>query len=439
MAGHLSGASWTAVRSLAVHSAGIGLAFLVQVAVANRLGTVEFGLFAWTMAVVNSVVVLARAGADTATLRYGAASVASGELQRFGAIVRMAQRRTLRLSLAVAPLLAVALFVPRRDVPGMATIAVACALWFPLLALNGVRQAATLARGWVVRSYLPETIVRPAILFGGVALMAVVASPDARAAVIAAGAGTLVAYGVGRYWIQDALAASRRHELSDGERRDWSQAAAGLFWLTAAYAVLAQADLLVFGALAPLADVGVFSAAKQLASVVLLGLLAIQSGLSPAIAAAHASGDRAGLASTTSAVAWAGLAFAAATGLVAFVGADALLGLFGHDYRQGRTALWVLLLAQMVVAVNGPAGIVASMTGHHAAATRAYVSALVIVVLGTVALYHAVGLLAPALASLVAAAWWTTTLRLHVRRTIGVDTRPRWVDRPRWPGTRRAP
>jgi O-antigen/teichoic acid export membrane protein len=119
------------------------------------------------------------------------------------------------------------------------------------------------------------------------------------------------------------------------------------------------------------------------------------------------------------------LAFAVGAVALILLARNLLLSLFGTEFEHGVTALYVLLLAQVAVAVNGPAGIVASMTGCEGAAAKAYFIALVTVGSVTVVFYDRLGILAPALGVLAGTLLWGTLLRLHIARIVGVSTVPR--------------
>jgi len=150
---------------------------------------------------------------------------------------------------------------------------------------------------------------------------------------------------------------------------------------------------LSLGGAATTAEVGVYRVALQFA--LLLGFLlnAVETGLSPQIAALHSHHKLADLAHTAKRLTLLLIVLGGIPSLILFTFAETFLSIFGPEFPQGATALRVLIAAQMVNLATGPVGSFMVMTGLERISFRNAVmgtilvlilSALLIPVLGTV-------------------------------------------------------
>jgi O-antigen/teichoic acid export membrane protein len=107
-----------------------------------------------------------------------------------------------------------------------------------------------------------------------------------------------------------------------------------------------------------------------------------------------------------------------------------LLDLFGRDFRAGQFALVILLLAQLVAVMSGPAAQVLSISGGERDCAFAVGLALAATVLLQAMLVPTLGLDGAAVAALAGTLTWNISLLCFARRRLGfVPIELRWPTR----------
>jgi O-antigen/teichoic acid export membrane protein len=97
------------------------------------------------------------------------------------------------------------------------------------------------------------------------------------------------------------------------------------------------------------------------------------------------------------------------------------LGLFGHSFQTGATALSILALGQLINAAAGPSGNVLVMAGHERVAVRVVAAGLLANVAIAAVLVPPLGVTGGAIAFASSLVLWNTGFVLLARRLIGVN------------------
>jgi O-antigen/teichoic acid export membrane protein len=121
---------------------------------------------------------------------------------------------------------------------------------------------------------------------------------------------------------------------------------------------------LILGASGSVANVGVFAVVTNVNTVAHVCLLSIYVAVRPTLAQLHDRGDRHGLGEVYRAATRWSLALNIPFFLVTVLYPDAILGVFGHTFAAGATALIILSVAELVNAATGVCGPIIDMTGH---------------------------------------------------------------------------
>ena len=142
---------------------GLGLTLLVHFVLARTIGPEGLGIYAYVLAWVMVLVLLAKLGLEQTLLRFVADYREREDWQLVRAVIRYAERRVIVLGLAVAGIgagVVVALTngasetLPRTFLIGLAMIAP--------LALLQARSSVARGLGLVASALLPYAVVRPA-------------------------------------------------------------------------------------------------------------------------------------------------------------------------------------------------------------------------------------------------------------------------------------
>jgi O-antigen/teichoic acid export membrane protein len=220
--------------------------------------------------------------------------------------------------------------------------------------------------------------------------------------------------------IARALAPAVAPAVPEYRTGEWTHAASSLLAVSFLVILLGQLDVLVAGFFLDPAQIGIYSAAIRVTTLIGFVPLSVTIVASPQIAALHAQHDTRGLQDLASRIAhlsfWPSLA--AAAGLLLL--ATPILRLFGPEFVSARWVLWILALTQLFKSGMGAVGYFLDMTGHQAYNARAFAAASVVGVALNLIAIPRFGILGAASASF--ASWVFVMFWLHreVAHRVGV-------------------
>ncbi len=421
------GAAGRALAGRALAAAGLkgaqaGLTFAAMLVAAHWLGGAAYGRFAVALAWLNLVAVVAALGLPTLLLRLGAVTTGPGQW----GLRRGLLRRSLQAP-AVVVLAAVALTATARRAGlldsldgAVGLLPLAAALALPLAWLR-ILGSWLLAQGRTWAGHLGEAALRPALFVAALGAAAGSGAPgSARDALLLLAGASLAAVAM---FAPIVWQAERYHPTAPPTDAwdDWTRAAWPLLAVAALHAVMANADVLMLGALDSTAAAGGYHLAARVAQLAGLLLLAVNGVLGPVFARRLAAGETAaaarlasGSARALTLVALAALVLAGAAGVESAARVHPALG-------SAQPALLVLLVAQVANAACGPVALLLNMAGQERTATLGVgLGALANVALNAV-LIPAHGAVGAALATGTSLVLWNLVLLGQVRRRLGLD------------------
>ncbi len=366
--------------TLMLQAGGLALMFLAHALLGRAAGPANYGVFAFTIALVNLALVVGKAGQDSVVLRYAPIYAGSGQWANLRALLRWSTGYALAGSLLVlAPIVAWWLRSPADTQFGRALAWGMVAL--PLLAMGAVRSNALMGLGRVVAAQAPEVVIRPLVLIC-VAATALLGSRalSGPAAVAAYAAAAALAFLLGTWLLGAMLNKAAGQSQSSELPVAWVRFGVWMILVTGAYQAFGQVDLVMVGLLLTKQEAGVYAAASRLSVLVQYGLIALQIVVAPQIAVAHANGRIEDMQKLVTYLALLATAFAAAASLVLVAFAVPILGLFGDGFADGSTVLRILVLAHIANAVTGATGTILTMTGHQRQAAMVILPALIVTV-----------------------------------------------------------
>ena len=382
-------------RGAGISTAGQGvgrvLGYVAQVAIARLLGAQFYGFYTAGVAVVNGVHIISRFGMENGVVRYVAHYREHGDTARVrGTIVQ-----ALLITLAISLVLSVVMFFGAgfladrlpKDAPYMETVLRAFAFVLPFFVFMSMTAWATQGFQTVTYAAYIQQLIRPALflVFVGVCY------------VIGAGTiGVIAAYGLamflaglaGLYYLNKLFP-----PLFDRRVQSKFETKA-LFGVSVPMSITQGAQylnnwsaILILGAFAAGAPVGIFNAAARTATFLTAVRFAFSGIFSPIISGLHARQDTEEMGRLYKDVSrW---IFTGAFGLflVIVVFAPQVMAVFGKEFEAGVTALIIVAIAQLYSSSVGPAPRMLAMTGNQnyamiattvAAATGVVVSLILI-------------------------------------------------------------
>jgi O-antigen/teichoic acid export membrane protein len=399
------------------------LSFAASVLLARMLGAAGFGAFAFALATVGLLSVLARMGLDVLLVREVAAYRARSDWGLMHGLLRRANQTVLAVSLAlVAAAAAISWALEGRVDPGMQAAFRAALILLPLLGLVRLRQTALQGLQQVVVGQAPELLILPALFFAGIVAARLVPG----GALTAPGAvglnflASAVAFLVGAGLLRRGLPREAREAAPEYRTAEWLRGALPLLFMAGMGILNDRIALLLLGAMKGAEAVGVYSVVSRGAELIPFLLVAVNQPLAPTIAGLYAKRDMRRLQQvmTRSAQGVLLVSLPVGLGLIAFGGW--FLRIFGEEFTAGRAALAVLSTGQLVNVATGSVGVLLIMTGHERAAARGIAIVVALnLVLGAV-LIPGWGVLGAAVAGAAAIALNNVLLVIWAYRRIGI-------------------
>ena len=357
----LAGGAVVLLTQLASSSMG----YLTQLFLARWMGSLEYGVYTFAMALALLLGMHSALGFDTAVLRFIPGYLREKAWAELRGLIRRSEQFTILtgVGIAVAGSLASWCLGDRLENARVMVLA----FWaVPLFGLGQLQRGEARALTVPLVAYLPLSLVYRLLLLGGTfALWWRMGKLSAMAGIVATLTGLIIALVSQRLAIQLRLAPTARTARSVYNTGLWVRTALPLLLSSGMEVLRSRLDLLLLGAMRPFSEVGIYDVADRTATLVSLMVAAVSALGAPAFASLYAERRRESLQRSLSLAAhwvfWPSLAIA--TALCWFAGPT--LSLFGPRFVNGRSSLMLLLIAHLVDAGVGPVGYLLSLTGYQ--------------------------------------------------------------------------
>lgn len=397
------------------------LAYVSQVLFARWMGTFEFGIYVYVWTWVLLVGALVDFGVASSVQRF----VPEYNERNEPALLRgfLAGSRLITSGGAAAAMLlgivATRLLTPWLDTYLVVPLYLACAS-LPLYAMNHLQDGVARSYNWVNLALLPQFIVRQIVLL---ALMAgAYAIGERMNAVVAMVASvlSLAVITVGQGWV---LRRRLRKIVTAGparyEMRTWLATSLPLLLVDGFYLLLTYADVLVLQQFRSPDEVGVYYAAAKTLTLVAFIYFSVSATVAHKFTTFHVAGDRERLqAFVAQSIKWTFWPSLVATVLI-LAGGKPLLWLFGPEFTQGYSLMFLLAVGLLARAAIGPIERLLSMLGEQRACATVYAVAFLINLTLCVALIPRFGGAGAAIATSTALVIESILLFLVTKRRLG--------------------
>lgn len=363
--GARSGPARAALDVFAIRIASAGFAYVAQVLMARLMGGTEYGIFAAVWVWIGILGHSATLGLSQGACRFLPADQGVGRddaVRGFlfgGAVVTL---------LAAGLLAGAGLLVLRAEGtllagPYGAPILLAAAI-LPLFALQDFCEGVARSQNWAVLAIAPPYLLRQGLIMA--AMVGAVWSGAPAEAWVAI-ACTLLATALAASLQAICLIRRLRAVHPPGPRayrwRPWLRACLPIALTDLASAGFNVVDVVILSALMPPATVGLYFAATRIQQFVAFVHFAASAATAQRFTAAHAAGDRGGLAALVRMQGALTLAATLLVGAGVLVAAPLLLGLFGPEFRDSLPILAVLVAGSVAASVFGPGEDLLTMLG----------------------------------------------------------------------------
>ena len=425
--GHSPRQLLTAVSgSLVMSLAGLGIGFASSVVLARVLAPAAFGAYSYAFSLVTLLALLPQMGIPTLLIRETARAEAEQAWPRMRGLWRWATRSILATSLATAVVVAVVIFLDGSVAGAKEKALLIRLLLSPLISLATARSAALIGLHKVVLAQLPDTVVRPLLLMAFVmAAWWMGGSLDAGRAMLLHAAAAALALCLGVTLLMRARPATMRDASPDMTNASaWRRATWTLGLVSGLQIFSGELGVVLVGMLRSEAETGAYKVAVTAAALGRIGYGAIAVALGPAIARLYSRGERDQVQKVLGAAAWGSTLVTLPFLVVVLAGGRPLVAfLYGDAYSDATAPLVILALAQALTSYFGLAATTLGMTGHERDCVKWLLLSSAVNCAISIAFVPAYGIVAGAIAQLLATAVWNAGFWWTVRVHTGLDTR----------------
>ena len=409
------------VTAFFIYGAGIGLTYCSQLVIARIVGVDTYGVYAYVFAWMVVLAYFSTLGFDVGLLRFVPAYEAERAWPLLQGVIQYAQRRAALVGLSFI-FIGICVVRAWTSSPELRSTFLAGFALVPILALVRIRCSAVRAFGGVVSALVPDRVVRDGTL---IALLAVASlglgwtlnAPFVMVATLISAALGLVCAGLA---MRRRRPRAIKNILPAYDAAVWRRVAIPLVILGATEALMNRTGVILLGWIADTKNAGIYSLAFNIALVVTLPRIAVNTLFAPVISDLYARGDNEMMqVLITRAAAWtfcAGICIAAAL----FLLAEPLLAWFGAGYEAGVPALRILLISQVMAAGAGSQLYVMTMTGHERSAAVLLVCCAIVNAGASAVLIGMFGLTGAAIGTAVSLVVWNVAMALFLWRRLNL-------------------
>ena len=408
-----------------VKLAGIGLSFVVQVILADALGDLQYGYYAYAATWLNYLIVVASLGFDKAALRQASVFYNKQQYSKFAGYVRYSIQYTLLAGIGIATVFVLVVMVPALKVEyELQRTFFAAAVAMPFFALLVLYESLLRSIKKIILAYLPQSIIRPALFIIAIALFKfgfIDAQLGAWQA-MAINAGSII-IGLGFSWLLlKRFVPQLKYEADTAEHKAWRALGISMLGISVIKTGMAQVDVLSLGFFKEIGaeNIGYYNAAKKIANLASFGLLAANIYIAPQISTFYHDGQMKKLEKLVVTASRFILLFTLVATLGLVVLGSWLLGLFGPSFTVAYVPLLILLGGQVVNSWAGPVALLMSMTKYTRLLIRVFFVSMLLNIVINIVLVPTYGIMGAAIGTSAITIIWNIALSIMVRRLLHI-------------------
>lgn len=357
------------LASIAIKIFGLGFSLLTAIVLARTLGLEQYGVYSYVLAIVSILAIPAMFGLPTLIVRETAKAEVKQEWGLMRGLWSWANRITASLSLLIALIAAVVLWLNHDSFSQIQFLTFAWGIAFiPLSALAALRGASLRGLRKVIQGQLPEQVLKPALFIVMLAAVALTGSTQltAESAMMLNALSAGVAFIFGALLLWRVKPKQLTNIEMEYERNAWTSSVVPFAVLSGLAVIVTQTDIVMLGLMKTSADVGLYKVASQGADLAALGIVAANMVAMPYMSRLANSNDISGLEKIVQKSARLSLFFSIIiTALFAVIGEKLISFVFGSDYVVAYFPLLLLALGQVLHAGFGQGGTLLNMCGHE--------------------------------------------------------------------------
>lgn len=356
------------LKVFAIQAFALISSLTISLLVTNLLGAAAYGTFSYAFSWVNLLATFSCMGFEQLALKEIPAYRAAGRTGMIRGLLRFSMRRVLLVSVLVSVVFFILSMALRQPADEMLRIGLWLALpVLPATALINLRFSWLRSEHHNSESQLPDKVFRPLLLLVAILLAWLMwnESLNAHVIILLSGGSIVLALVIGNYFVQRKVVSTVAGAEAEFDASIWTKTAFALLLVNGFYFYLSQVPLIVLGTLKGAKEAGVYAIASRLSDLEGYMLFAMNVVLAPVISKLYTEKKNAELQRIITNSLRAGF-FISLPLIIAFlIFPDFFLSLFGDEFSEGRWALIVLTVSQIVNFATGSVGYLLTMTGHQ--------------------------------------------------------------------------
>lgn len=356
------------VSSFGLRVSYMGFTFLTNIILARFLGATDFGIYTYTVSWAYLLGVFGTVGLDNLLVREVAVYHSQSSWSLLRGILGWANQISLLVSLVLGiGGIAIALATGMAQNPPLFLAFCLAMAALPFTSLRNLRRGVMRGLQQVTMGLVPEMLIAPGLI-AVLIISAFLLLQDQLTAAWCVGIYTLVTVItliISQVFLKKALPSQVSVIKPQYQISKWFASALPFMLLEGIYVINARVDILMLGSLHSITDAGIYVPVNRGAQLINFVLMALSSALAPAIARLYAEGKLPELQATVVKTARFALLPTCIITAILIIGSSWYLSLFGAEFIQGKNALIILCIGQLIFTVTGLGGLLLNMTGNE--------------------------------------------------------------------------
>lgn len=369
------------LASIAIKIFGLGFSLLTAVVLARVLGPEQYGIYSYVLAIVSILAIPAMFGLPSLIVRETAKAEVKQEWGKMRGLWFWANSLTASLSIIIALITAVVLWLNRDNFTQMQFFTFAWGIAFiPLSALAALRGASLRGLRKVIQGQLPEQVLKPALFIIMLAVVGLtgVAELTAESAMMLNALSAGVAFVFGAWLLLRVKPKQLNTAEREFERKAWVTSVIPLAMVAGLDILIHETDIIMLGLLGTKEEVGFYRIAVQGASLITIGTAMIQMVVTPYLSRFYYQNDFEQLRKIITLSARGAFLVVIPVALTfIFFGEWIIRLVFGEVYAVSYIPLLILIIAQLIHVGVGLGGPILNMCGYEKGTLYAQVFAVV--------------------------------------------------------------
>lgn len=403
---------------------GTGLAFGLQVLLADLLGAEVYGQYIYVFTWVTILSLLSKLGFDTGSLKFVATYCGQKKWNLLSGFIKRTLQITIIVSVLVGIIAAGITWLLRSKI----NIDLLHTFWIGFIALPAMAclelySAQLQALKRVVFAQIPKMILRPVFL-GSSAFITIKLIEYRPSAPLIFGFEFIIICGacfIAWRLLSNYLPPEIVQSKVEYQTVEWLRVSSQLLIIAAFQLILNHTDVLMIGFYCGTTDAGIYSVASMIAKLMILGLVTIDMIVAPMISELYAKDRMAELQRIVSLAALGILVISIASGLIIIIFGQFILGMFGTAFKDGYLALVIIASSQMFNALAGSLGFLMTMTRYHSEAAKIIGFSALLNIILNMGLIPVYGMAGAAIATAITTVCWNVSMFLFVRKRLNIN------------------